>query len=164
MYQLNLQHRQSMCHARCNQWPPETCPQPRWGTRSHGSQSQTKCRSLQETKIRTLISRLHFNRDSSASGLFWGKPSQVSTQRWQDLTEGNHFLPSIMADVPLLTLFTVWFSIFQVERVVSYWLLTVSAQKAVDVPGLFEGVYHLLDNNANNAVRGVIYSYFIHYY
>lgn len=40
-------------------------------------------------------------------------------------------------------LFTVWFSILQVEGVVSDRLLTGSAQKAVDMPRLFEGVYHL---------------------
>lgn len=51
-----------------------------------------------------------------------------------------------------LTLFTEWFSILQVEGVVSDWLLTGSAQKAVDMPRLFEGIYHLLDANANNVV------------
>lgn len=40
-------------------------------------------------------------------------------------------------------LLTVWFSVFQVESVISDWLLTVSAQKAVDMPRLFEGIYHL---------------------
>lgn len=39
--------------------------------------------------------------------------------------------------------FTVWFSILQVEGVVSDWLLTVSTQKAVDMPSLLEGIYHL---------------------
>lgn len=40
-------------------------------------------------------------------------------------------------------LFTVRFSILQVEGVVSDWLLTASTQEAVDVPRLFEGIYHL---------------------
>lgn len=40
-------------------------------------------------------------------------------------------------------LFTVWLSILQVEGVVSDWLLTASAQEAVDMPRLFEGIYHL---------------------
>lgn len=40
-------------------------------------------------------------------------------------------------------LFTVWLSFLQVEGVVSDWLLTGSAQKAVDMPRLFEGIYHL---------------------
>lgn len=61
-------------------------------------------------------------------------------------------LSDIVQCYQLRTLFTVWFSIFQVESVVSYWLLTVSAQKTVDMPCLFEGIYHLLDKNANNVV------------
>lgn len=40
-------------------------------------------------------------------------------------------------------LFTVRLPILQVEGVVSDWLLTASAQKAVDMPRLFEGIYHL---------------------
>lgn len=40
-------------------------------------------------------------------------------------------------------LFTVWFSILQVEGIVSDWLLTASTQEAVDMPRLFEGIYHL---------------------
>lgn len=40
-------------------------------------------------------------------------------------------------------LFTVWLPILQVKGVVSDWLLTASAQEAVDMPRLFEGIYHL---------------------
>lgn len=36
------------------------------------------------------------------------------------------------------------------ESVVSDWLLTVSTQKAVDMPSLLEGIYHLLRENVNN--------------
>lgn len=52
----------------------------------------------------------------------------------------------------MLTSFTIGFSILQVEGVVPDWLLTASAQKAVDVPCLFEGIDHLLWGNANNII------------
>lgn len=43
-------------------------------------------------------------------------------------------------------LFTVGLPVLQVEGVVSDWLLTASAQEAVDMPRLFESVYHLSQN------------------
>lgn len=43
---IHLQHRQSKCHARCNQGPPGTCLQPRRETHSHDIPSQTNCSSL----------------------------------------------------------------------------------------------------------------------
>lgn len=51
-----------------------------------------------------------------------------------------------------LTLFTVWYSILQMEDVVSDGLLAASTLKAVHMPRLFEGIYHLLGANANNEV------------
>lgn len=45
-WSLHLQCRRSRCRARCNRGPPGTCLQPRWGTHSRGSWSQTYCRSL----------------------------------------------------------------------------------------------------------------------
>lgn len=41
-----LRHRRSRYRARCSPAPPGTCLRPRRGTRSHGTQSQTECRSL----------------------------------------------------------------------------------------------------------------------
>lgn len=43
---LHSQHRQSRYRARCSRAPPGTCLRPRQGTRSHGIQSQTDCKSL----------------------------------------------------------------------------------------------------------------------
>lgn len=53
------------------------------------------------------------------------------------------------------TLFTVWFSVLQVEGVVSDWLLTGSTQEAVHMPRLFEGIYHLLSEHGNKLVSSM---------
>lgn len=64
----------------------------------------------------------------------------------QELISSFNWELAAMATSPkqsVKVLFTVWFSILQVKCVVSDWLLTASTQKAVDMPRLFEGIYHL---------------------
>lgn len=127
MLSLHLRHRQSRCHARCDQGPPGTCLQPPRGTHTHDTQSQTNCRSL---VFKDKATR-HINET------FLGPVvKRVSCSKWSSLT-----------------LFAVWLSILQVEGVVSDWPLTAGTQKAVDVPCLFEGIYHLLwTNNMVNSM------------
>lgn len=68
------------------------------------------------------------------------------TEGLQELVSSLNGELTAMAAGPKHTvevLFTVRFSVLQVEDVVSDWLLTASAQKAVEMPRLLEGIYHL---------------------
>lgn len=124
---LHLPHRQSRCHARCTRGPRGTCHRPRQGTRSRGSRSQTNCRSLEHGQN----NMTYVKKKTHTFWASWLRHHSSALSAWWPCSSS-------------LTSFTVRLSVLQVEGVVPDWLLTGSAEKAVDMPRLFEGVYHLL--------------------